>query len=29
VIFETKHEVHVVQIRHGKQRRLGETGGDD
>lgn len=28
-ILETKREVHVVHIRHGKQRRLGETGGDE
>lgn len=28
-ILETKREVHVVHIRHGKRRHLGETGGDE
>lgn len=28
-ILETKREVHVVHIRHGKRRRLGETGGNE
>jgi len=28
-ILDAKREVHVVHIRHSKQRRLGETGGDE
>ena len=28
-ILEAKCEVHVVHIRHGKQRYLGETGDDE
>lgn len=28
-IFEAKREVHVVHIRHGKRRHLGEAEGDE